>query len=92
MSPFPRNKICRRFRVWIVQYDDWQPNDLHGVPPQAVALEPAERGTMSAIEATVYAEAFNRAALVAARRRWAVVLPVEVRYEGEPQPGQVLVG
>jgi len=77
--------------VWIVQYDNWQPKDLYGVPPQAVALEPAERGTMSAIEAATYAEAFNRVALTAVRQRWAVVLPVEVRYEGEPQPGQVLM-
>ena len=81
----------RRFRVWIVRYDDWQPEDLRCVPPCAVALEPAERGTMSARQAAAYAEAFNRAALTASRKLWAIVLPVELHYVGDPQPGQVLV-
>lgn len=90
MGPFDR-ATRRRFRVWIVRYEEWQPEDLHCVPPCAVALEPAEQGTMSGRQAALYAEAFNRAALAASRRLWAVALPVELRYEGEPRAGEVLV-
>ena len=90
MCPFD-HVASRRFRVWIVRYDDWQPEDLRGVPPRAMALEPAERGTMSARQAAMYTEAFNRAALAASRRLWAIALPVQLRYEGDPRPGEVLV-
>lgn len=77
-----------RFRVWIARYDDWRPPGYREVPPAAVAVEPAEPETMSAEEADTYVEAFNRAALGRSAKLWAVALPVEVRYEGEPQPGQ----
>jgi hypothetical protein len=80
----------RRFRVWITRYRKWRPQDFRAVPPEAVALEPAEDGTMSAPEAIGYVEAFNRAALRQRRKVWAVVLPVHLRYEGDPQPGAVL--
>jgi hypothetical protein len=90
MSPIDR-VARRRFRVWIVRYDDWEPENLRGVPPRAVALEPAERGTMSASEAASYAEAFNRAALATSRKLWAIAIPVQLRYEGDPRPGEVLV-
>lgn len=80
-----------RFRVWIARYDRWQPGDYREVPPAAVAVEPAEEDTMSGEEASTYVEAFNRAALAGARNLWAVALPVRVRYEGEPRPGQAIV-
>jgi len=78
----------RRFRVWIAGYDRWQPAGFAEVPPGAVALEPAEEGTMSAAQATAYVEAFNRAALARQRKIWAVALPVVVRYEGDLRPGE----
>ena len=79
-----------RYRVWIAAYHDWQPAGCQDVPPQAVALEPAEDRTMSARQARRYVAAFNRVALSQGRRLWAVALPVAVRYEGDPQPGQLL--
>ena len=36
-----------RYRVWIVRYESRQPDTWHAVPPGAIAVEPAERGTMS---------------------------------------------
>jgi len=79
-----------RFRVWILRYEQWEPQSLRDRPPRAVAVEPAERGTMSARQASVYVEAYNRAALGARRRLWAMAVPVVVRYEGEPRAGEVL--
>ena len=77
-----------RCRVWIVRYEGPQPAGWRDVPPAAVALEPAEPGTMSARRAGRYVEAFNRAALAGRRKVWAVALPVTVRYEGDAQPGE----
>ena len=79
-----------RFRVWIARYEQWQPADYQQVPRAAVAVEPAEEGTMSAEEAGTYVEAFNRAALGSPEGLSAVALPVKVRYEGEPRPGQTI--
>jgi hypothetical protein len=88
----PRHETPRalRFRVWITRYDHWQPRSLLDRPPAATAVEPAERGTMSTRQATAYVEAFNRAALQAGRRLWALAVPVVVRYEGEPRAGETL--
>ena len=80
----------RRFRVWIVRYDDWRPQSPQDTPPTAVAVEPAENGTMTCRHAQAYSETFNRAMLAAGRSLWALALPVAVRYQGEPQAGQVL--
>ncbi len=77
-----------RYRVWLVSYRDWQPGSYVDVPPEAVALEPAEEATMSARRAARYVEAFNRAASERGRGVWAVAIPVGSRYEGEPRPGQ----
>ena len=80
-----------RFRIWIAGYDHWQPRGLRDVPPMGVALEPAEEGTMSQDEAAQYVEAFNRVALGGRQKIWAVALPVTIRYEGDPRPGEILV-
>jgi hypothetical protein len=79
-----------RYRVWIASYKDWAPQNCRDVPPDAVASEPAEPGTMSAAQAARYVEAFNRTALARQRKLWAVALPVTLHYEGEPVPGQPL--
>jgi hypothetical protein len=79
------------YRVWIVRYrEGWRPSQWHDVPPDAVAVEPAERGVMSGRLARNYVEAFNRVAQAGARRLWAVALPVTIRYAGDPRPGQLL--
>ena len=80
------------YRVWITRYGGRAPENLAQVPADALALEPAEGGTMSAHEATRYVAAFNRAALARRRKLWAVALPVKVRYEGDPRPGEELAG
>ena len=66
----------------------WCGGTFGQTPPAAVAMEPAEEGTMSQSQAAVYVEAFNRAALGRRRKIWAIALPVTLRYEGDPRPGQ----
>jgi len=60
------------------------------MPGVAVATEPAEEGVMSETQAAAYVEAFNRAALDARRNIRAVAVPVVVRYQGDPQPGDAI--
>ena len=79
-----------RCRVWIVRYGGDPPADWHDIPRDAVAMEPAERQTMSAGQARRYVEAFNRAAVGGARKVWAVALPVRPRYDGDLHPGELL--
>lgn len=80
-----------RFRVWVSLQRG--PDRPHGAcsPPSAILLEPAEKGTMSARQAARYVAAFNRAAAAHGRAVRAIALPVAVRYEGEPLPGQPFV-
>jgi len=73
-----------RFRVWIVAYEGAAPTDWRSVPPGAIAVSPAERGTMSARRAGVYVEAFNRAAAAGPAKRWAVALPVREPERAQP--------
>jgi hypothetical protein len=91
-SPFRGEKIVAgRYRVWIVRYESRQPDTWYGVPAGAIALEPAERGTMSGRHARRYVEAFNRAVSQSSQRKiWAVAVPVAVRYLGDPQPGEMV--
>jgi hypothetical protein len=97
INPARRRSKTRRgpgpathYRVWIASYKDWAPQGDHDVPPDVVASEPAEPGTMSAAQAARYVEAFNRAALARHRNLRAVALPVTLHYEGDPVPGQPL--
>ena len=87
----PRGVMRRpAFRVWIASYGDWKPADVHDVPPDATAVEPAEQGVFSARRAAQYVSAFNRMAIARQLHVWAVALPVVVRYEGDPEAGQRL--
>ena len=81
-----------RYRVWIVRYKGDPPPALGGIPASAFAVAPAERGTMTVRNARRYVEAFNRAALRGTGKVWAVALPVTVRYQGEPRPGEAIAG
>ena len=78
-------------KVRSVRYEGWRPGGLGDVPAGAVAIEPAERQTMTARQAQRYVEAFNRAVENSPRKIWAVALPVTIRYDGDPQPGELLV-
>jgi hypothetical protein len=79
-----------RYRVWLAASGDPAPQGCSNVAPDAVALQPAEPGTMSARQAARYVGAFNRAARARGIKIRAVALPVVVRYDGEPRPGQSL--
>ena len=83
-----KNAEAARFRVWIAGYAARQGGERADVPPAAVALEPAEEGTMSAEQAKAYVEAFNRSAAFEYRDVCAVAVPVTVEYRGEPRPGE----
>jgi len=89
-----------RFHLWLVLYDGpWHPDHLRALPPCARFVGPivhdddAARGDgcVSAEEAGAYCDAFNEAMLRDDQHRWALALPVTVRYEGEPQPGDAVV-
>ena len=79
-----------RYRVWIVRYRGDRPNAWRDVPLGATAVEPAERGTMSARQARQYVETFNRAAARGPQKICCVAVPVSLRYVGDPQPGEAL--
>lgn len=78
----------RRYRVWIVTCEGWQPQSASDVPPQAIPLEPAEEGLMTAEEAGAYLEGFNQTALEEQTGHWAVAVPVRMRYEGDLMTGE----
>lgn len=80
----------QRFRVWLIGYDGGTPQRWDAVPPEAVALEPAEEGALSAEEAAVFVHSFNEAMLSHPKRVWAVPVPVVVRYEGDLRRGQIV--
>lgn len=81
---------CDGYRVWVLQYDNWQPQCWSEVPPYGVVLEPAEPGCLSENEAAVFVETFNQSMLLARRNLWAVSVPVAIRYLGDFRPGQIL--
>jgi hypothetical protein len=80
-----------QYRVWIARVSGWQPREFADVPPMAVALEPAEEGLMSARQAARYVQVFNRIVLRTGPKVWAIALPVAIRYQGDPVPGQRLI-
>ena len=79
-----------QYRVWLCAFADWEPHDANDVPPSATAVEPAENGTMPADQAARYVQSFNRKMMAVGRGVWAVAIPVSIRYQGEPNPGQRL--
>lgn len=81
----------RWFRVWIMGFDDWRPENWTDVPPWAEAIEPVDEGVFSAAQAAAYLEGFNSASLRLRDSRWAVAIPVELRIDGDLRPGERLV-
>lgn len=79
-----------RHRVWIAVCKGCQSHASCDAAPELVALEPAEDGVMSAVEAARYVAAFNRTAVAQQRMIRAVALPVAIRYDGDPHPGDRL--
>jgi hypothetical protein len=58
------------------------------VPAAFVAVELAEEECFTAQDAAAYLEGFNGRMLQRSRGRWAVAVPVAVRYDGDVAPGQ----
>lgn len=79
------------YRVWLVACARQPPRPTHDRVLDATAIKPAERGVLSASQATRYVEAFNRAALARGLGVWALAVPVAVRYEGDLQSGERVV-
>ena len=89
MDDSARNRHAR-YRLWIThKRGNASPPDADP-PSSTVVLEPAERGTMSLRQAARYVAAFNQAAQSHGRPVRAIALPVALRYEGDPVPGQLL--
>jgi hypothetical protein len=64
------------YRLWIATYSDWRPSEWNQVPPRATALEPVDDGLVSADEAALFLEGFNRSMLGEHDRPiWAVAVP-----------------
>lgn len=78
------------YRVWLAGYGDWEPRRWSDVPPNSVAIRPAEPGCMTAEQATQYIESFNAAMLVEPKNVWAVGVRVAVLYRGDLYPGQTI--
>ncbi len=78
----------RTFRIWITRCSGWQPQSWRDIPDEAVVVELAEHGAFNSVEALAYVEGHNSAAIGRRDCRWAVAVPVVLRYEGDPQPGQ----
>ena len=76
--------------MWIVRYEGERPEAWRGVPVGAIAIEPAEPGTLTARQARRYVKAFHRAIQDNSLKIGVVALPVEIRYVGDPQPGEAI--
>ncbi len=86
----PRDRAPEVYRVWLAGYSDWQPSHWSDVPPNSIALRPAEPGCMTCEQATQYIESFNQAMLARPKNVWAVGVRIAVRYRGDLFPGQTL--
>ena len=85
----PRSQSSRDlFRVWIASYDNWRPAGWDETPPVAVAVAPAEHDCFTADEAAAYLAGFNTCASDDSPGLWAIAVPVAIRYEGDPLPGE----
>lgn len=85
------------FRLWIVRYDDWQPQHWNQRPPRATAVRPIEETVYSAEEAALLLEGFNgwmleNLASQSQDRRWAIAVPVRIVYEGDVVEGEEVSG
>lgn len=76
-----------RYRVWLVRCDCWRPGGWNDMPPEAVAVEEGDIGSMSADEAAHFVRGFNETMLLARRQLWAIPVAVVIRYEGDLSPG-----
>ncbi len=79
-------------RVWIAEYQDWDPTDWTDMPRKAMAVQAASSTCVSVPDAAMFVEAFNREML---RRRtpfWAIAVPITIRFEQDLTPGESTIG
>jgi hypothetical protein len=76
------------FRLWIGACGNWQPTAWTDIPATFVAIEPVDGECVSADAAAAFLEGYNGRMLSQTATHWAVAVPVEVRYQGDLEPGQ----
>jgi hypothetical protein len=76
--------------VWIAQYQNWLPDRWDAVPPRFRVLEPAVAGCLSQEAAAHWLQGFNADMLAIGKNLWAVAVAVQLRYEGDLAPGQIV--
>lgn len=88
-----QNRIAppRWFRVWIARFENWAPTDWSEAPPRATVIELVEDDYFSAEHATALVEGFNTNALLLKERRWAIAVPVELRFQGDLRVGETVL-
>jgi len=82
----------QKYRVWLIGFQDWQPERWSDTPLESVALEPAEDAWFTVEEAAVFVRSFNEAMLTHPKQIWAIPVPVAVRYDGDLAAGQAIDG
>jgi len=75
------------YRIWIARCPDWCPRRWHDIPPEGVAMEPAEQRSFPPEEAADFVRGFNLAMLSSAGSYWAVAVPVTVLFDGDLTAG-----
>lgn len=85
LAPQRPNELVR---VWIVEYEDWEPTRWSDVPPAARAVAPIGNDCWSIDDALAFLEGFNGQALATPHGRWAIVHPVQLRLAGDLTPDQ----
>ena len=82
----------QQYRLWIVRYEGRRLKSWHEQPSKVTAVMTAVDGCYSAEQAKVFLEAFNGEMLKDEQRRWAVAVPVKVRYYGDLAMDDKLAG
>lgn len=78
------------YRVWIVQFRNWRPEQWDAVPPRFTVLEPGVADHLSPEAAAHWLQGFNADMLSAGKNLWAVAVAVQLRYEGDLVAGQTV--
>lgn len=77
----------QQFRLWIFRYEGRRLTKWDDSPSRATVVMPALDGHYSATQAKAFLEGFNCEMLGDQQRRWAVAVPVKIRYYGDLAPG-----
>jgi hypothetical protein len=70
------------YRLWIAEFENWQPQAWNDVPPRARPVEAVE-DCYDAAQAAAFMEGFNTQILRDAKPYWAVATSVTACYQGD---------